>query len=179
MRTEIQKFEYEKQLIRTKVDEEEQIWFVGIDICNILGYADSYQTIMKRLDEDERKLDRLQDGQGKQKDTLTVSECGFYSLALTSTKPEAKAFKRWVTHDVLPMIRKAGLYTTEEAQNKEFELQRVTTEAEKLENEITDLKSRLKTLTVEKDKKFIELRQIIRSNPNQLKLELKEEPEKK
>lgn len=171
MRTEIQKWDYESQTIRTTVDDEEQVWFAGIDVCNILEYADSYQAIMK-LDEDERKLDRVRDGQGKQKETLTVNEFGLYFLILTSTKPEAKAFKRWVTHEVLPSIRKAGLYTTEEAQNKELELQRITKEVEVLEIAISASKSKTKTLTSEKEEKYAELRDIIRRNPNQLRLDL-------
>lgn len=173
MRTEIQKFSYETQEIRTKVDLEEQVWFAGIDACNILGYADSYQAIMK-LDEDERKLDRVRDGQGKQKETLTVNEFGLYSLILSSTKPEAKAFKRWITHEVLPSIIKAGLYTTEEEQSKEFELQRIVKSLDNKEQEITDAKSILKTLTSEKDDLVTELRDVIKRNPNQLRMELKE-----
>ena len=124
------------------------------------------------MDEDERKLDRLGVGQGQQKETWTVNEFGLYSLILTSKKPEAKAFKRWVTHEVLPSIRKAGLYTSEEAQTKELELQRITSEIEVLENSITDLKSKIKTLTLEMDKKHIELREVIKRNPNQLRLDL-------
>lgn len=173
MRTEIQKWDYQSQSIRTKVDADEQIWFAGIDVCTILGYADSYAAVMK-LDEDERKLDRLQDGQGKLKETLTVNEFGLYSLILTSTKPEAKAFKRWVTHDVLPAIRKAGLYTTEEAQNKEIELQRITNLIEAKEVEITNAKSSLKTLTLEKEEMYLQLKDAIRKNPNQLRMELRE-----
>jgi len=173
MRTEIMKWDYESQAIRTKVDEEEQVWFTGIDVCNILGYANSYQAIMK-LDEDERKLDYVQDSQGKQKETLTINEFGLYKLILSSKKPEAKAFQRWVTHSVLPSIRKAGLYTSEEAQTKEFELQKVSKEVDELDIKINNLKSETKTLTSEKEKKYAELREIIRSNPNQLKLELPE-----
>jgi prophage antirepressor-like protein len=171
MRTELMKFDFDNQTIRTKVDETEQVWFAGIDICNILGYADSYQAIMK-LDEDERKLDRIRDGQGRQKETLTVNEFGLYSLILTSTKSEAKSFKRWVTHEVLPAIRKAGLYTTEEAQNKEIEVQQIATFIEEKEREITDTKSILKTLTSEKDDLYSRLKDVIRRNPNQLKMDI-------
>lgn len=171
MRQDIMKWSYEAQDIRTKVDVEEQVWFAGIDICNILGYADSHATITK-LDEDERRLDRLRDGQGKLKDTLTVNEFGLYSLILTSTKPEAKAFKRWVTHEVLPSIRRACQYTTEEAQSKELELQRLEKSVESKEYEITDTKSKLKTLTGDRDNLVLQLRDIIRRTPGQLSFEL-------
>lgn len=169
----MQKFEFEKQPLRTKVDEEEQVWYAGIDASNILGYANSYQAIMA-LDEDERKLDYMVDSQGQRRETWTINEFGLYSLILTSTKPEAKAFKRWITHDVLPSIRKAGLYTTEEVQSKEFELQRVVKSLDDKEQEITDAKSKLKTLTLDKDDLVTELRGIIKRNPNQLRMELKE-----
>lgn len=171
MRTEIQKWDYQSQFIRTKVDVDEQIWFAGIDVCNILGYANSYQTIMG-LDEDERKLDYMVDSQGQRRETWTINEFGLYSLILTSTKPEAKSFKRWVTHDVLPAIRRAGLYTTEEAQGKEFELQRIAKSIEEKERVITDAKSVLKTLTSEREDLYIELKDAIRRNPNQFKIEL-------
>jgi len=171
MRTEIMKFEFQTQPIRTNVDEEEQVWFAGIDACNILGYANSYQTIMK-LDEDERKLDYTVDSQGQRRETWTINEFGLYSLILTSTKPEAKAFKRWLTHDVLPSIRKAGLYTTEQEKVKQIEVQRIVNSIEAKESEITNEKSVLKTLTLEKDDLYVLLKETIRMNPNQLSLEL-------
>ena len=59
-----QKFDFKGNLVRMKTDQEEQYWFAGIDVCNILGYADSYQKI-KTLDEDEYRLARITDGQGK------------------------------------------------------------------------------------------------------------------
>ena len=76
-------FNYNGTKIRTIIEEDDTVWFAGIDVCNQLGYADSYAACMK-LDEDERKLDRVTDGQGKQKETLTVNEFGLYSLILTS-----------------------------------------------------------------------------------------------
>ena len=173
MKTEIMKFDFESQQIRTKMDVEEQVWFAGIDICNILGYANSFQAIMK-LDEDERKLDYIQDSQGKQKETLTINEFGLYSLILTSTKPEAKIFKRWVTHEVLPSIRKACLYTTEEAQSKEFELQRLAKSIEDVDLRITESKSVTRTLTLEREQFYAELKDAIRRNQNQLRIELSE-----
>ncbi len=171
MRTQNQKWEYQNMPFRTNVDTDEQVWFAGIDICNILGYADSYQAIMK-LDEDERRLDRITDGQGKLKETLTVNEFGLYSLILSSSKPEAKMFKRWITHDVLPSIRKAGLYTTEQEKGKQIEVQRIVNSIEAKEGEITNAKSVLKTLTLEKDDLYVLLKDTIRLNPNQLRLEL-------
>jgi len=93
-------------------------------------------------------------------------------LILSSTKPEAKAFKRWITHEVIPSIRKAGLYTNEEEKLKQIEVQRIVNSIESKEAEITDAKSKLKTLTLEKDELYVLLKDSIRKNPNQLRLDL-------
>jgi prophage antirepressor-like protein len=109
------------------------------------------------------------------RDAWMVNESGLYHLILTSTKPEAKTFRKWVTNTVLPSIRKAGKYTTEEAQNKELELQRLAKNIEDKEKEITDAKSILKTLTSDREQLYAELRDTIRRNPNQLRIDLKSE----
>ncbi|MEG2341351.1 MAG: Bro-N domain-containing protein, partial [Odoribacter sp.] len=137
-----QKFEFKGNLVRMKTDLEERYWFAGIDVCNILGYADSYQKI-KSLDEDEYRLDRIVDGQGKQKETLTVNEFGLYSLILTSIKPEAIEFKRWVTHDVLPAIHKAGRYTTEQERNREEIVLKITSKLRSFTSEKEELQRQL------------------------------------
>lgn len=137
-----QSFNFENLPVRTVTDENEETWFAGVDVCNILGYADPYQKI-KSLDEDEYKLDRITDGQGKQKETLTVNEFGLYSLVLSSTKPEAKAFKRWVTHNVLPAIRKAGKFTTDEMNQREENIQKLVTDIEVVETNMKTLKNQL------------------------------------
>ena len=168
-----QKFEFKGNLVRMKTDENEQYWFAGIDVCNILGYADSYQKI-KSLDEDEYRLDRIIDGQGKQKETLTVNEFGLYSLILTSTKPEAKEFKRWITHEVLPAIRKAGRYTTEEEQAREDELQKIASEIQVLTSEKDDLQKRLNEKKKLIEKKSLGMLQIIQADFRQLHLPFSE-----
>lgn len=85
-------------------------WFVAKDVCNILEIKNSRDTLNKCLDEDERGVDNIYTPGGNQEMTI-VSEAGLYSLILRSRKPEAKAFKRWVTHEVLPSIRKTGSYS--------------------------------------------------------------------
>jgi anti-repressor protein len=104
---ETQIFKYKDNVKHTKIDENEQMWFAGIVGCNHLDNSNSYQTFIK-LDEDERKPGYNTNCQGKQKETLTINEYGMFSLILSSTKPEAKAFKNWVTHEVMPSIRKSG-----------------------------------------------------------------------
>ena len=83
-------------------------WFVAKDVCDALGIN---KTAASRLDDDEKGL-RLTQTHGGEQQILFVSEPGFYKLVLKSRKPEAKAFQRWVTHEVLPSIRKRGGYMT-------------------------------------------------------------------
>jgi len=99
-------------------------WFAGVDVSDILEYASSKQAI-KKLDEDERKLGYVEHTSGQSRKTWMINEFDLYSLILTPTKPEAKAFKGWVTHDVLPSIRKAGIFTTQQAKEHEFSLQAI------------------------------------------------------
>jgi anti-repressor protein len=81
-------------------------WFVAKDVCDVLE-IDSSQT--RRLDDDEKGLRSIQTPGGNQ-EMQVVNEPGLYSLVLGSRKPQAKAFKRWITHDVIPSIRKTGKY---------------------------------------------------------------------
>ena len=83
-------------------------WFVAADVCEVLTVA-TEQT--RRLDDDEKGLRTMQTPGGPQQ-MLVINESGLYSLILTSRKPEAKRFKKWVTSEVLPSIRKTGSYST-------------------------------------------------------------------
>lgn len=164
-----QNFNYENLPVRVITDENEQTWFAGIDVCNILGYADSHQKI-KSLDEDEYRLDRIIDGQGKQKETLTVNEFGFYTLVLGSTKPEAKKFKRWVSHEVLPAIRKAGKFTVDEVKEHELSLQQIVKEVNALKETRDELQKNLKKVKKDLEQKSAEMMSIIRMDRQQLKI---------
>lgn len=109
--------------VRTMIIEGEP-WFVAADVCRVLDLSQSHKAL-SRLDEDEigRGIE-IPHPQSPNK-TLQVSiinEPGLYSLVLGSRKPEAKAFKRWVTHEVIPAIRKTGGYIMGEAQMTEDEL---------------------------------------------------------
>lgn len=88
-------------------------WFVAKDVCVCLELTDVSKTI-SLLDDDEKGTNSIRTPGGEQQ-MLVVSEPGLYSLILRSRKPEAKAFKRWVTHDILPSIRKTGAYATNNA----------------------------------------------------------------
>lgn len=84
-------------------------WFVASDVCRALDLSDTSKTV-SLLDGDERGTNTVLTPGGEQQ-VLVISEAGLYSLVLRSRKPEAKAFKRWVTHEVLPEIRRTGTYT--------------------------------------------------------------------
>lgn len=111
MNTEIQQFHFHNTALRTLTDETGEPWFVAKDVCDILGNS-NVSMALDRLDDDERSKLNL----GRQGETNIVNEAGLYSLVLGSRKPEAHEFKRWVTHEVLPQIRKTGGYipTTDE-----------------------------------------------------------------
>jgi len=97
--------------IRT-VSQGGEPWFVAADVCAALELGNSRQAIT-RLDDDEKGVISTDTLGGKQ-EMATVNEPGLYSLVLGSRKPEAKAFKRWITHEVIPAIRKHGMYATPE-----------------------------------------------------------------
>ena len=103
-------FTYENANIRTLTTEDGTPWFVAKDVCGVLGLGNMHSSLAV-LDEDERGLHTMETPSGNQEMTI-ISEAGLYSLILRSRKPEAKAFKRWVTHEVLPSIRKHGMYAT-------------------------------------------------------------------
>lgn len=101
-------FQYKTHEIRVDLDRNQSPWWVATDVCSALGYAHVGSTL-RRLDEDERGVRSLHTLGGLQ-DLACVNEAGLYTLILGSKKGEAKAFKRWVTHEVLPAIRKTGRY---------------------------------------------------------------------
>lgn len=89
--------------------QDNEPWFVAKDVCECLAIS-KHRDAISRLDTDERgslKVDTL----GGKQEMATVNEYGLYSLVLSSRKPEAKEFKRWITHDVLPSLRKYGSYS--------------------------------------------------------------------
>ena len=96
--------------VRT-INRNGEPWFVAADVCNALDLGDVH-VAMRRLDDDEK--DRfLTPTLGGVQEMSYVNEPGLYSLVLGSRKPEAKEFKRWITHEVIPTIRKTGSYSVE------------------------------------------------------------------
>lgn len=94
--------------IRTLMIDGEP-WFVGKDIADILEYRNGSRDINRHIDEEDRRKSMIFDG-NQNKETIIINESGLYSLILSSKLPNAKKFKRWITTDILPTIRKTGGY---------------------------------------------------------------------
>lgn len=94
--------------VRTLLIEDE-VWFVGKDVAEALGYVEPRSAISKKVDEEDRGVAKMETPSGKQ-DMTIINESGLYSLILSSKLPQAKDFKRWVTNEILPSIRKHGGY---------------------------------------------------------------------
>nr|UVM93951.1 MAG: antirepressor protein KilAC domain protein [Bacteriophage sp.] len=109
MNTEIQTFNFNNATMRTLTDTAGDPWFVLKDCMSILGLSNPTETA-KMFDDDEFSTTEVIDSIGRRQQTYIISEAGLYGLVLKSRKPEAKEFKRWVTHEVLPTIRKTGGY---------------------------------------------------------------------
>lgn len=92
---------------------ENEPWFVGKDVAMALGYGDTNQAIRKHVDAEDKLTSRF-DGTGQNRSMIIINESGLYSLIMASKLPSAKKFKRWVTAEVLPAIRKHGGYLTPE-----------------------------------------------------------------
>lgn len=99
---------YKGNVVRT-VEQDGTIWWVLVDVCKVLGIVRGARTV-ERLDEDEVRQAYLTDTTGRKQQMYIINESGLYSVLLRSDKPEAKPFKRWVTHEVLPSIRRTGQY---------------------------------------------------------------------
>lgn len=109
MNAEIQTFNFNNAPLRTLADEAGDPWFVAKDVCDILGLENSRKATAE-LDSDEKNTVTISDGIPGNPNKTIISEPGLYKLIMRSRKPEAKKFQRWVTHEVLPTIRKTGGY---------------------------------------------------------------------
>lgn len=95
--------------IRTVIINGEP-WFVGKDVCRALGYSDTYSGVRKNVDDEDKRVCPVDSTSGKQ-ETTVINESGLYSLIFGSKLESAKKFKKWITSEVLPSIRKTGTYT--------------------------------------------------------------------
>ena len=107
--TDIQIFENPKFGSIRVMEIDGEPWFVGKDVAIILGYSNPRKAIIDHVDEEDKGVTKC-DTLGGQQDVTIINESGFYSLILSSKLPDAKIVKHWVTHEVLPSIRKHGAY---------------------------------------------------------------------
>lgn len=110
----LQKFNFKGNNVRT-VQIDNEPYFVGNDVANVLGYSRSRKAIQDHVDNDDKCDVPIQDAIGRNQNTTVINESGLYSLILSSKLPTAKEFKHWVTSEVLPTIRKHGAYLTNSA----------------------------------------------------------------
>ena len=105
----LQVFNYDSKQVRTVLYDGE-VWFVAKDVCDILEIQNAARAVQDELDEDEKGIRNVYTPGGNQ-NMAVINEPGLYALVFKSRKPEAKAFSRWVRHEVLPSIRRTGSYT--------------------------------------------------------------------
>lgn len=115
---EVQLFNFENHEVRSLLLNDEP-WFVGKDIAKILGYKDTSDALKKHVDEEDKLTRRFADS-GQNREMYIINESGLYSLVLSSKLPSAKKFKRWVTSEVLPALRKTGQYQVKELSGQEL-----------------------------------------------------------
>lgn len=106
------------------IDNNGEIWFVAVDIANALSYKNTRDAIRQHVDEEDKNTVAIYDGIGNPSKVI-INESGMYSLVLRSKKPEAKSFKRWVTSEVLPSIRKTGSYRHTLSPEQQCEIQQL------------------------------------------------------
>lgn len=109
MNNEIQRFDFKGESLRALTNKAGEPWFVLKDCMNILDLGNPTETV-KMFDDDEFSTTEVIDSIGRRQQAYIISEPGLYRLVMRSRKPEAKEFQRWVTHEVLPQIRKTGGY---------------------------------------------------------------------
>jgi len=107
----IKRFEFQGHPVRVVIVDDHEEW-VAKDVCDVLD-LENVTRALEGLDEDELSIAQLVDSAGRMQEMRTVLESGLYSLILRSRKPAARAFRRWVTHEVLPQIRRTGYYVRE------------------------------------------------------------------
>lgn len=105
----ITRFDFRGATVRVLADENDGPWFVGKDVAQVLGYSNTRDALNKHVDIEDKNTVAIRDGKGNPNQTL-INESGLYSLILSSKLPQAREFKRWVTSEVLPQIRRTGGY---------------------------------------------------------------------
>lgn len=113
----LQTFMYDEQAVRTLFDSKGEVFFVGNDVAKLLGYSNYRNAVINHVDTEDKQRTQIEDA-GQNREMTIINESGLYSLILSSKLPTAKQFKRWVTSEVLPNIRKHGAHMTPETIEK-------------------------------------------------------------
>lgn len=133
-------------------------WLVGKDVAVALGYKNPGKAIIAHVDDEDKRLEMLPQGTDSQNGNLSptsktalINESGLYSLVLSSKLPKAKAFKRWVTSEVLPALRKNGVYETIKAQQHIEQLEAVNARLNTAIQAVSTAKAELAEVTAMRD----------------------------
>ena len=137
-------FNFKNNQVRT-VQIDNDAWFVGKDVATILGYSQTAKAVRDHVDEEDKGVSVLDTPGGQQKMTL-INESGVYSMVFGSNLPNAKEFKRWVTKEVLPEIRKTGSFNSPQSPEEMLALtmnvtNRTVKRVESIEKDVNDLKN--------------------------------------
>lgn len=117
---EVQLFNFENHEVRSLLINNEP-WFIGKDVADVLGYSNSRKAMADHVDDEDKKDGvTIRDAIGRNQKAVAINESGLYSLVLSSKLPSAKKFKRWVTSEVLPALRKTGQYKVHELSGSEL-----------------------------------------------------------
>lgn len=116
---ELQLFNFENNQVRTLLINDEP-WFVGKDVAEILGYSKARNAIANHVDDDDKKGAPIQGDLGGTQEMTVINESGVYALVFGSKLPSAKRFKHWITSEVLPQIRKTGSYASPQLTGEEL-----------------------------------------------------------
>lgn len=147
----LQTFSFESKPIRVYGTPDEPL-FAAVDICNVLGLENTTRAL-ERLEADEYSTLIITQGSSNNPELNAVNEAGLYRLVLESRKTEAKAFKRWLLHEVLPSIRKYGAYVPDEQTKELLQLleqkKRLVAERDSLSSEIRVCDAQLRSLQIQ------------------------------
>ena len=140
--------------VRTLIIDNEP-WFVGKDVAEILGYERPDNAIRNHIDDEDKLMHQIS-ASGQNRNMFVINESGLYSLILSSKLPKAKEFKRWVTSEVLPAIRKTGGYTVPKSPMELLELEfqalrEVENKVDVVNSDLQELKNNIPLFAVECD----------------------------
>ena len=106
-------FSFEDQQVDILTDDQGNPWFIGSQIAKILGYSNAQKAVRDHVDAEDKLTERIVLS-GQNREVITINESGMYSLILSSKLDSSKRFKRWITNEILPSIRKYGVYAKED-----------------------------------------------------------------